>query len=55
MICGPSLTMFGQENSPAQPGEGADVGSKKDRQESLLKKHKEVPLPPPTFPLIMKL
>ena len=27
MICGPSLTMFGQENSPAQPGGGADDGS----------------------------
>ena len=27
MICGPSLTMFGQENSPAQPGGGASDGT----------------------------
>ena len=27
MICGPSFTRQGQENSPARPGGGADDGS----------------------------
>ena len=43
--------MLGQENSPAQPGGGADDGSL-----CLLKNEEEVGLLPlPTFPLIVKL
>jgi len=33
IMCGPSLTMPGQENSPAQPGGGADGGSMTSTQE----------------------
>ena len=32
-MCGPSLTMQGQENSPAQPGGGTDGGSMMSTQE----------------------
>ena len=33
VICGPSVTMWGQENSPAQPGGGVDDGSMRSTQE----------------------
>ena len=49
MICQPSSTMWEQENSPTQPGGGTDVGSMMSIRE------KELLLPLPTFPLIIKL
>ena len=49
MISRPSFTMWEQENSSTQPGGGTDVGSMMSIQE------KEVLLPLPTFPLIIKL
>ena len=50
IMCGPSLTMQGQENSPAQPGGGADDGSMTSTQERQRRTS-----PPPHFALIMKL
>ena len=50
IMCGPSLTMPGQENSPAQPGGGADGGSMTTTQE-----RQRRTFPPLHFALIMKL
>ena len=43
-ICGPSLTMEGQENSSAQPGGRADDGSMTSTQE-----RQRSSSPPPDF------
>ena len=40
--------MQGQENSPAQPGRGADDGSMSAQEKAVI-------LPLPTFPLTLKL
>ena len=44
IICGPSLTMEGQENSSAQPGGGTDDGSMTSTQE-----RQRSSFPPPHF------
>ena len=50
LICEPSLTMQGQEISPAQPGGGADDGSVMSTQE-----RQSSSSPPPNFCLDIKL